>query len=246
MPKITATTLRYTSWILALSLAALAVAWGAAYQINLRRGPPGARCVAVTLDDGPNPPYTEKFLELLDRHGVKATFFFIGRNLPMYPATVQKTISAGHEIGNHSWNHQSLIWKKPEQTQREIAATDAALRSLGYAGPIPFRAPLGSRWGLHLIALWRLGRPNVLYDVEPRPPDYHRRSPRAIAQSALERVQPGSILLLHDGEGIRSESLEAAAIILPELRQRGFCFQTVTELLGRENSKAHPPSSGKP
>ncbi|MBY0371868.1 polysaccharide deacetylase family protein [bacterium] len=217
MRRTTATILGSLFWILALSAC-----------VNVSRT--DSPCIALTLDDGPNPPYTEKFLALLDRHRVRATFFLVGQRIPLYPATVERVIRAGHELGNHSWHHEHLAMARFSKIAAEVQDTDAAIRNLGYTGPIPFRAPFGTPWGFHTLWLWWNARQNVLYDIEPIPPDYHRRSPTEIAASALQRVRPGSIVLLHDGPGIRSESLEAAALLLPALREKGFCFTTVGEL----------------
>jgi peptidoglycan/xylan/chitin deacetylase (PgdA/CDA1 family) len=188
--------------------------------------------VALTLDDGPNPPYTEKFLQLLKHENIKATFFFIGRNIQMHRASALSVTNAGHEIGNHSFMHERLSWLGFGRTASEIHETDQQIRSLGYKGPIPFRAPFGERWGLHTWVLWYLGRKNILYDVAPVPPDYFRSEPQAIAESTLARTRPGSILLFHDGEGIRVEALEAAALVIKQLKSQGYRFVTISELLG--------------
>ena len=238
MPKTTATVARSIFWISALSLAVLGAAWKI-QDTNPRRTP--GPCVAVTLDDGPSPTYTDLFLKLLAHYKIRATFFFNGTAIEHFPAIAARVVAAGHEIGNHTWSHTALRWKTPRFATEEILRTDRAIRAVGYGDTIPFRAPFGQILGGHLLALWKMGRRNILYDVEPRPADYFRENPSAIARSALERVQPGSILLLHDGQGIRSESLEAAAIIFPALKKRGFCFATVGELFSPPHQRAHPP-----
>lgn len=201
-------------------------------QVSTHGSREGKR-IALTLDDGPNPPYTERFIQLLAREGIPATFFFIGRNIEMHRATALKVVQAGHEIGNHSYSHRHLAWSAWAEVGKEIEHTDRLIRSLGYEDPIPFRAPFGQRFGWLAWWLWAKGRRNFLYDVTPTPPDYFRSSPTAIAESSIRRAQGGSVLLLHDGEGIRIEALEAAARIVPALKAKGFVFTRLSELSRR-------------
>ena len=98
--------------------------------------------VALTYDDGPNPIYTNQLINLLNRLETKATFFVIGQNIETYPETVKKVIDSGHEVGNHSYSHQKLIWKTPAFVRSEIEKTDQLLRQLGVKQEILFRAPL--------------------------------------------------------------------------------------------------------
>lgn len=173
---------------------------------------------------------------LLEREKIKATFFFLGRNIEMHFATAKKVAAAGHEVANHSYSHTALAWAWPWKSAMELRRTDTQLASLGVQTPL-FRSPFGSSWGILEWVLLLQGKSNVLYDVPPIPPDYLRGDPRAIAHSMVQRTRGGSVLLLHDGEGIRVESLEAAAHIIPLLKQKGFEFVTVSELL----RKAGPP-----
>ncbi len=214
-------------WILVLSLAFLGYAL---VHPNVYRGPRSAKRIALTLDDGPNPPYTSLFLRLLAQEKIPATFFVLGRNIELHRKAALEIVSQGHEIGNHSYSHQPLAWKSPHLIAREISRTDALIRSLGYQGKIPFRAPFGEWFGMHNLTLFWLGRENVLYDVPPEPPDYFRSNPQAMADSAQQRVKPGSIVLFHDGEGIRVESLEATARLIPALKRQGYTFVRVSEL----------------
>ncbi len=226
------TSKKFTRWkILASAGVLVTVAFlGLTQSMVKTHGDRGKNHIALTLDDGPNPPYTERFLQLLEKEKVPATFFFIGRNIEIHRATALKVLEAGHEIGNHSYTHKRLAWEAWREIENEVSTTDKLIRSLGYTGPIAFRAPFGQRFGL--LAFWLLfnGRANTLYDVAPQPPDYFRSSPVAISESSIERTRNGSILLLHDGEGIRIESLEAAARILPALKSKGFRFVRLSEL----------------
>jgi peptidoglycan/xylan/chitin deacetylase (PgdA/CDA1 family) len=198
-------------------------------------GARGSLKIALTLDDGPNPPFTEKFLQLLAQEQVPATFFLLGRNIEMHRSTAQKIAASSHEIGNHSYSHSALAWKPWKQITEEIEKTDRLIRGLGYKGPIAFRSPFGEKVGWLAWWLWLHARRCFLYDVAPSPPDYFRRAPASIARSTLERTKGGSVLLFHDGEGIRIESLEAAARVIRELKARGFTFVRLSELFPAPN-----------
>jgi peptidoglycan/xylan/chitin deacetylase (PgdA/CDA1 family) len=187
-------------------------------------GPRDSKTVALTLDDGPNPPYTERFLELLDREKIPATFFVLGRRVEWHPSLLKRIADAGHELGNHGYSHHSLSALPPWRVSEEIRRTDALIRASGYTAAIPFRAPFGERFGVHAWVLLLQGRKNLLYDVGPHPPDYFRADPQSMADSAERRARGGSIILFHDGEGMRTESLEAVARLIPRLKAAGFTF----------------------
>ena len=104
------------------------------------------RIVALTYDDGPNPPYTDRLLDVLAQHNVKATFFMIGKRIERHPETVSRVIAEGHQIGNHTYSHPLLGFLPPYYVQREIERTDRLLRQLGIAGEIVFRAPVLTRF----------------------------------------------------------------------------------------------------
>lgn len=218
-----------TSTYWAISFAVLIAGFALPALFSARtHGPRNAKRIALTLDDGPNPPYTEKFLQLLAREQITATFFFIGRNIEIHRATAVAVAQSGHAIGNHSYSHAPLAWAMPWRTAEEFHRTDALIRELGYAGAIPRRAPFGQNWGwLPWFFLFR-GERQWLYDVAPDPADYLRADPQSIADSSLHRARAGSVLLLHDGEGIRIESLEAAARLIPKLKARGFEFVSLS------------------
>ncbi len=191
------------------------------------------KLLALTLDDGPNPPFTEHFLRVLGRYGVPATFFFIGRNIEMHRATALKVVQSGNEIGNHSYSHERMRWRSFFSLDHEIARTDFLIRSLGYKGPVHFRAPFGEVSGSLGWWLFLRGRQAIGYSFAPNPPDYLRSNPREIAGQFIRESTPGSILLLHDGEGLRVESLEALNEMIPVLQSKGFTFVRLSELLAR-------------
>jgi len=183
--------------------------------------------VALTFDDGPTPVHTDSVLALLAEFDVSATFFMIGQSMERNPDVVARVLSQGHEIGNHSYSHRRLVLKLPGTIRREIESTDSLIRAAGQAGEILVRPPYGKRlFGLPLY-LARHDRPVVLWDLEPD--SYYFRAD-GVVDYVVERVRPGSVILLHVEIPGRSENRLALRRILPALTARGYRFVTLSEL----------------
>lgn len=187
------------------------------------------KIVALTYDDGPNPPYTNRLLEVLEKFGAKATFFVIGQQIERYPEIAQALQAQGHELGNHSYSHRRLIWTSKAAISEEIHQTDQLIQPLGHSSAIHFRAPYGYKRIRLPQVLAQLKKTNVLWNIDPR--DYQAISVEAVVDHVLGQVKPGSIVLLHDGGGDRSLTVEATARLIPQLQDRGYRLATVSELL---------------
>ena len=201
-------------------------------------GPDGAdRTIALTFDDGPNPPHTAGVLDVLDRYGVPATFFCVGLHASAHVEEIARMSEAGHGLGNHTWSHPFL----PDLTVGELAVqlerTDEAIAA---AGRLPerrlFRPPYGSRTpeALSWLAEQDAGHTMVLWDVDAG--DWAMPGPDAIARTVLEQARPGSIALLHDGGGDRSQTVQALPAIIEGLLADGYRFTLVEELAGRSRA----------
>ena len=190
----------------------------------------GRKVVALTFDDGPG-PFTCEVLATLAAKDVKATFFLIGADVAAHPDEARRIVAAGHQVGNHSWSHPRLVFKSRAFIASEIERTDRAIRDAGYRGAIAFRAPYGKKLiGLPLY-LARHGRPNISWDVEPNSYDDIDRSATKITAHVVERVRPGSIILLHPMYHGRQATRAAIGPIVDSLRARGYALVTVDELL---------------
>ena len=195
--------------------------------------------IALTFDDGPNEPYTSQVLNILMRYGVKATFFVVGQNVQRYPQVCQRILAEGNVIGNHSYHHYKSLWLRwGKAAAREIdLAHQAIYASTGYRAQL-FRPPHGFRtpWLMHTIR--RLGYSVVTWDNMTD--DWKaKKSAEEIANPIIRRASPGSIIVLHDGRGTReiydrSQMLRALPQIIEELKQRGFDFVTVLDLIEEE------------
>ena len=109
------------------------------------------KSICLTFDDGPHPVYTPKILEILAKHGVKATFFISGNKIQKYKKIVEQMISEGHEVGNHGYSHRNFIFKNKEYILNEIEQTDLLLRECGAGEEIVFRPPFG-RMSLKMLS----------------------------------------------------------------------------------------------
>ncbi|WP_290062257.1 polysaccharide deacetylase family protein [Amycolatopsis solani] len=187
------------------------------------------KIVALTFDDGPDPAGTQAILDTLRRRQVPATFFLIGRDIAAHPDLARAIAAAGHEIGNHSFSHDRMIGVTPAWVADEVEATDALIRATGYPGEIHFRPPNGKKLFALPHYLASHDRTTITWDVEPDSdgtPDA-----ASVEQAAVDQVRPGSIVLLHAMYAARGQTRQAIGPIVDRLKQRGYRFVTVSQLL---------------
>jgi peptidoglycan/xylan/chitin deacetylase (PgdA/CDA1 family) len=196
-------------------------------------GPRMSDRVALTFDDGPDPPYTLQISAILDRYGVKGTFFTVGKALEARPDVSKALLDDGHLLGNHSYNHDAFRWLDPAYP--ELEQTQAAFkRTLGVC-PAFYRPPHGSHTPFMAKVVSDHGMTMVTWDVSAA--DWATLDGNLVARRVLEKVKPGSIIVLHDGidgniGADRGVLLKALPIILDGLRDRGLKPVTLDELLG--------------
>ncbi len=217
-------------------LAAAALLWvffKPPFGKNIVRINTDQRIVALTFDDGPSPPYTERLLDVLAKHDVKATFFLIGNRIEKHPETARRVIAEGHQVGNHSYSHPLLGFLPPTSVKREIKRTDELLRQVGVKGAIVFRAPVLTRF---LPVAWVLAkgdRAHISCDVWSW--DWTTQNPDRITKTVLRKVKPGSIVVLHDGKAEnahadRSGTIEATDRIITALKRDGYQFVRMSDV----------------
>ena len=191
--------------------------------------------VAITFDDGPLPGTTQQILAVLDDADVRASFFLIGEAIARNRGEANAIVDAGHEVGNHTFTHPIMIGRSLRAMRGEIDRTDAEIRATGYEGPIHFRSPYGKKLAALPWVLWRAGRSNIFFDVEPETwPDIAGDSAR-IVEHVLANTRPGSIILMHVMTRHYEPSLRAVPAILDGLKDRGYRFVTVSELLAHRS-----------
>ncbi len=188
------------------------------------------KVVALTFDDAPTGKIN-KVLKILNDADIKATFFAIGQNLEKYPEEGKAIAESGNEIGNHSYCHKRMIFKTPSFIKNEIEKTDFLIRKTGYTGEIIFRPPNGKK----LLALpWYLkthNRKTIMWDIEPESYPEVAKSSESIAQYVINNTKPGSIILLHPLADSAQKTRDALPEIIVSLKDKGYKFVTVSELL---------------
>ncbi|MCO1658870.1 polysaccharide deacetylase family protein [Pseudonocardia humida] len=189
------------------------------------------KVVALTFDDGPDPAGAAELLAVLAERRVSATFYLIGRDIEENPSLARDIASAGHEIGNHTYSHERMVFISPGFAAEEVERTDRLIRDTGYTGDITFRPPNGKKLLVLPHYLSAHDRKTVMWDVEPNSFPEVDRSAEAITDHTVARVRPGSIILLHGMYPDHEETRKAVGPIIDRLRAQGYRFTTVSELL---------------
>jgi peptidoglycan/xylan/chitin deacetylase (PgdA/CDA1 family) len=230
------------SWLIAGLIALLAtslMAWGV-FDVNSSLWTPtlwqvpGINAVALTFDDGPDPAFTPRVLEILAREQVTATFFVVGERALANPDLLREIDQRGHLIGNHSFSHSwNINFSLHAGLTREINGCNDAIEAAIGKRPQFYRAPHGFKNPALGDVLSRLGMTCVGWQV--RGFDAVRSDAGAIASRMVLKARAGGILLLHDGSGLqgtqdRGATLQALPVIIGALRARGFAFKRLDEL----------------
>jgi len=187
------------------------------------------KLVALTFDDGPTRGYTQNVLDTLQAQGIRGTFFLVGSEMKRHPELTKLIVKSGHEVGNHSFSHSRMLFVSYEKVAREIETTTQLIREAGYEGEIRFRPPYGKKLFNLPRYLARNSIVTVTWDVEPE--TQVKADPDLIADYVVSNVRPGSVILLHVMFRRRSASMQSIPIFVHRLREQGYEFVTVSELL---------------
>lgn len=199
-------------------------------EILVRRSPkPGSKLVALTFDDGPWPESTAAILDVLGDNDVRATFFVLGQQVERFPGITYRIAEEGHLLGSHSLSHRRFSELKPAQVRREAVGGRSVIRGASGVDTPWIRPPYGAMNAAAYHELHRLDARVVMWDVDPR--DWKRPGVPKIVGRVVNKVKPGSIVLLHDGGGNRSETITALPRIIRRLKAKGYVFVTVEELV---------------
>jgi peptidoglycan-N-acetylglucosamine deacetylase len=185
--------------------------------------------IALTFDDGPNPPYTTQILSILQRYNVKATFFCVGQQVQAYPWAVQQEHAAGHLIGNHTWGHPFMPQLSEPSVIWQLSTTQDIIEHTTGVRPTFFRPPYGAFNALTLKYVNYFALTTFLWNVDPS--DWSMPGVNAIVQRVLYQAGNGSIILLHDGGGNRWQTVAALPLIITWFQQHGFRFVTLQQLI---------------
>jgi len=185
------------------------------------------KAIALTFDDGPWPTTTRQILDILKENNIKATFFWVGRYLQTSPELGKQVAAAGHAIGNHTWNHQYIKYNE-DGAAREIDRTSSLIEELTGVRTSMFRPPGGilnnglaayAQKKNYAVVMWSADSLDWLAATQ------------SLMDNVMRQANSGGIVLMHDGGGNRSRTVQALPDIIARLRKEGYIFVTVPELL---------------
>jgi len=210
------------------------------------QGAGGEHQVAITFDDGPDPEWTPKILDILKAANVKAAFFLVGVNAERYPRLVRRIVDEGHEIGNHTYYHPNLALCWPEHVRLELNATQLLLETITGRATTLFRPPYAADTQpsqLSELVPLRIAQDLdylvVLENIDPQ--DWAKPGTDIIVQRVKQQRRDGNIILLHDAGGDRSQTVAALPRILDWLHTRGDTVVSLSTLLGTTRDALMPP-----
>ncbi|MFC7246256.1 polysaccharide deacetylase family protein [Catellatospora aurea] len=178
--------------------------------------------VSFTFDDGPHPTHTPRLLDVLRWHRVRAVFCLQGDQVERHPEIVRRIAAAGHPLGNHSMHHDDMSAWTPERIAADLCETDAAIRRALPTARIPyFRAPYGA-WGRSPAVAASLGMRPLGWRLAIA--DWETPGTDELVRRLEEGVTPGAVVLLHDGGGDRSQTVDAVDRVIPILKARHYRF----------------------
>jgi len=213
--------------------------------------------VSISFDDGPDPKWTPKILDILKKKNVKGTFFLIGNEAAESIGLMQRVAREGHEIGNHTYTHPDISEISPQQLDLQVKLTERLFASKLNSQPLYFRPPYDideepetDDQAAPVVPIQNDGYIVIGSKIDTDDWDEHpRKSPADITQSVLAQLQimktkpqfRGSVILMHDGGGERSATVAALPVLIDSLRAHGYTIVPVSELMGKTTAEVMPP-----
>jgi peptidoglycan-N-acetylglucosamine deacetylase len=197
------------------------------------KGSSDSKRIALTFDDGPDTMYTPRVLDVLKEHDVPATFFLIGWRSQAHPDVVKRIMAEGHVVGNHSWSHPRLTEVLPQQLRNEITGTEDILAEITGRRTALMRPPYGAVSKEVLTEMRLLDYKVINWSVDSV--DWRDRTVGQILANTFPDVQEEAIVLFHSAGGAgqsMAATVEALPYLIEMLREQGYTFVTVDELLG--------------
>ena len=195
---------------------------------------PGSRQIALTYDDGPNEPHTQRLLEALAKHNVHATFFLIGRYIQQQPQIAREIVQAGHVVGTHTFTHPLLIFKSEAEIRQElIQGRDALQDAIGKPSNL-VRPPFGGRRPAVLRIARELSLNPVMWNITGY--DWNAPPAAAIERKVAKQIRGGDVILLHDGGhkqmgADRSQTVIATDHLIARFKTEGYEFVTISQMM---------------
>ena len=223
------------------ALAAAVYPWGNSYGVTVNRlqdlpgkgvVPAAAGYMALTFDDGPYPPYTDRLLDVLKEKKAHATFFLVAEQAQRHPELVKRALAEGHTVGLHAFRHRDFLKLTEEERQKDLALGKKVLHDITGKEPVYWRPPHGFRdfSVMEVAAAEQLTVVN--WSVIPR--DWTGIGKQEIHNRVMDKAENGSIVLLHDGDSpfykaSRQPTVDAAALLIDSLREKGYHLVSLEE-----------------
>ena len=202
-------------------------------DIIIKKGNDDKKVIALTFDDGPDKDYTTKILDILKKNNVKATFFVVGENVQWNRDIIKRQYDEGHEIGNHTFTHINVSKNGYNDIYKEISNTQQLIKDIIGIEPKLFRPPYRAISKPMCNIVKEKNMNIVLWsDLDSR--DWSNPGTYYIVDTITSKVQNGTIILLHDYNKLRSkksQTIQALEIVIPKLKEMGYKFVTVSELI---------------
>lgn len=216
-----------------------------------RWGASDKKKIALTFDDGPDPVYTPQILKIFDQYKVKGTFFIIGVNATQNQKIIKQIVSAGHEIGSHTFTHPNISTESDSEIKFELNSVESLLASTIGRHTLMFRPPYAEDIEPEtpdqvkpLVLVDQLGYYTVSMHIDPT--DWNKPGVDNIVNSVISSAEAGdgNIVLLHDGGGDRSQTIVALPRIIEGLQSKGYQMVTVSDLIGVSQDAIMPKVTG--
>ncbi len=217
--------------------------------------------VALSFDDGPDPVWTPKILDILKKYHVVGSFFMIGSEAENYVSVMQRVYREGHEIGNHTWTHPDISEISTGNVDLELNLTERLFAAKLGVQPLYFRPPYSidqepdtNDQAAPADRIQGLGYVIIGDKIDTDDWDEHpRKTPKEITDSVFQQIEDmqssswrrGSIILMHDGGGNRQPTVDALPVLIQALRDRGFEIVPVSQLMGKTRAEVMPPLTSK-
>ncbi|BAT53815.1 polysaccharide deacetylase [Nostoc sp. NIES-3756] len=202
------------------------------YQAKLK---PNNKVVALTFDDGPGPKNTAQILEILKKNNIKATFFMVGIMVKNFPQVAKQVAADGHVIGNHTWHHRYRRMDVATAASEINRTADIIYKTTGVKTTL-FRPP-GGFLKNGLVDYAKSQKYAVMMWSDESSDTQRREQPPALIKNVIKGVKPGAIVLMHDGGGNRSRTVQALPQIISDLKAQGYKFVTIPELLEMQSKE---------
>ncbi|ULT56684.1 glycosyltransferase [Neobacillus drentensis] len=229
-----------------------------ASEIERLNKPSTSKEIVLSFDDGPDPIFTKKILAILKEYHIKATFFIIGKDALLHPGIVKQIDQEGHEIGNHTFSHPNIYNVSYPQLKWELNSTERIIQAITGHSSILYRSPYGDDFNMYdgdqrtpyvksqfqrLMDISQMGYITVNYDVDSS--DWKLNNKQDIVENVVKQAANGDIILLHDGGGDRTATVQALPGIIEQLKHQGYKFVTVSDMINRNEESISPKTSKK-